>query len=184
MEGDGEEGKSFKDLGLCEQLLEACDRMNWKYPSKIQAEAIPHALEGKDLIGLALTGSGKTGAFALPILQSLLDSPQPFFACVLSPTRFHIYLMLAIFFNSFSVFYLLERVFELILHLGILFIYCFLCSRKSFELILHLGLFCFCFSRELAIQIAEQFEALGAGIGVKCAVVSFLFFWDQLCIIT
>lgn len=43
---------------------------------------------GKDLIGLAQTGSGKTGAFALPILQALLESPQPFFACVLSPTRF------------------------------------------------------------------------------------------------
>ncbi|OWM83150.1 hypothetical protein CDL15_Pgr011832 [Punica granatum] len=43
---------------------------------------------GKDLIGLAQTGSGKTGAFALPILQALIESPQPFFACVLSPTRF------------------------------------------------------------------------------------------------
>lgn len=42
---------------------------------------------GKDLIGLAQTGSGKTGAFALPILQALLDSPQAFFACVMSPTR-------------------------------------------------------------------------------------------------
>jgi superfamily II DNA/RNA helicase len=42
---------------------------------------------GKDLIGLAQTGSGKTGAFALPILESLLKSPQSFFACVLSPTR-------------------------------------------------------------------------------------------------
>jgi ATP-dependent RNA helicase DDX47/RRP3 len=46
---------------------------------------------GKDLIGLAQTGSGKTGAFALPILQALLESSQksvqPFFACVLSPTR-------------------------------------------------------------------------------------------------
>ena len=46
---------------------------------------------GKDLIGLAQTGSGKTGAFALPILQSLLESPQAFFACVLSPTRFDIW---------------------------------------------------------------------------------------------
>lgn len=42
---------------------------------------------GKDIIGIAQTGSGKTGAFALPILQALLENPQPFFACVLSPTR-------------------------------------------------------------------------------------------------
>lgn len=111
MEENNEEVKSFKSLGICEQLVEACENLGWKNPSKIQAEAIPHALEGKDLIGLAQTGSGKTGAFALPILQALLDSPQPFFACVLSPNR------------------------------------------------------------ELAIQIAEQFEALGSGIGVKCAVL-------------
>lgn len=45
-------------------------------------------VSGKDLIGLAQTGSGKTGAFALPILQALLDTPQVLFACVLSPTRF------------------------------------------------------------------------------------------------
>lgn len=65
----------------------------------------------KDVIGLAQTGSGKTGAFALPILQHLLDNPHALCALVLSPTR------------------------------------------------------------ELAIQISEQFEALGAGIGVKCAVL-------------
>ncbi|KAI8004562.1 putative ATP-dependent RNA helicase DDX47 [Camellia lanceoleosa] len=88
MEEDKEEVKSFKDLGVCDQLIEACDSLGWKHPSKIQAEAIPHALEGKDLIGLAQTGSGKTGAFALPILQALSETPQAFFACVLSPTRF------------------------------------------------------------------------------------------------
>ncbi|KAI3665340.1 hypothetical protein L6452_43964 [Arctium lappa] len=67
--------------------------------------------ERKDLIGLAQTRSGKTGAFSLPILQALLEAPQAFFACVLSPTR------------------------------------------------------------ELAIHIAEQFEALGSSIGVKSAVM-------------
>ncbi|KAJ6304488.1 hypothetical protein OIU77_018202 [Salix suchowensis] len=88
-----------------------------KRPTKIQEEAIPHALQGKDLIGVAATGSGKTGAFVLPTLEALLKdsqerkSVQPFFVCVLSPTR------------------------------------------------------------ELAIQIAEQFEALGSGIGVKCVVL-------------
>jgi len=45
-------------------------------------------LSGRDLIGLAQTGSGKTAAFAIPILQALLEKPQPLFACVLSPTRY------------------------------------------------------------------------------------------------
>lgn len=65
-------------------------------------------LTGKDIVGLAETGSGKTGAFALPILQALLETPQRLFALVLTPTR------------------------------------------------------------ELAYQIAEQFEALGSTIGIKC----------------
>ncbi|KAG5252494.1 DEAD-box ATP-dependent RNA helicase [Salix suchowensis] len=99
--------KTFADLGLCKELVEACENLGWKKPTKIQEEAIPHALQG----------SGKTGAFVLPTLEALLKdsqerkSVQPFFVCVLSPTR------------------------------------------------------------ELAIQIAEQFEALGSGIGVKCVVL-------------
>ncbi|KAG2693219.1 hypothetical protein I3760_08G086900 [Carya illinoinensis] len=103
--------KTFTDLGVCDKLVEACENLGWKTPSKIQAEAIPHALHGKDLIGLAQTGSGKTGAFVLPILQALLESQPAFFACVVSPTR------------------------------------------------------------ELAIQIADQFKALGSGFGIKCAVL-------------
>jgi ATP-dependent RNA helicase DDX47/RRP3 len=83
--------KTFADLGICEQLVEACERLGWKNPTKIQVEAIPHALEGKDLIALAQTGSGKTAAFALPTLQALLQasvtSVPVFYACVLSPTR-------------------------------------------------------------------------------------------------
>lgn len=61
--------------------------MKWKTPSRIQQESIPLALQGKDIIGLAETGSGKTGAFALPILEALLDNPQRFFALILTPTR-------------------------------------------------------------------------------------------------
>ena len=68
---EGEE-KTFEDLGLVDVLVSACAKLGWKKPSKIQAESIPHALEGRDVIGLAETGSGKTGAFALPILQVLL----------------------------------------------------------------------------------------------------------------
>ncbi|KAK2917211.1 hypothetical protein QQF64_026262 [Cirrhinus molitorella] len=103
--------KTFKDLGVTEVLCEACDQLGWKKPTKIQIEAIPLALQGRDVIGLAETGSGKTGAFALPILQSLLESTQRLHSLILTPTR------------------------------------------------------------ELAFQIAEQFDALGSSIGVKTAVV-------------
>lgn len=68
-------------------MCEACERLKWTAPSKIQKEAIPIALEGRDIIGLAETGSGKTGAFALPILQALLNNPQRLFALILTPTR-------------------------------------------------------------------------------------------------
>ncbi|KAF5888622.1 putative ATP-dependent RNA helicase DDX47, partial [Clarias magur] len=85
-EPDGE-SKSFKDLGVTEVLCEACDQLGWKKPTKIQIEAVPVALQGRDVIGLAETGSGKTGAFALPILQSLLSSPQRLHTLVLTPTR-------------------------------------------------------------------------------------------------
>jgi ATP-dependent RNA helicase DDX47/RRP3 len=66
--------KSFKDLGIIEQLCEACETMGYKAPTPIQAESIPLALQGRDLIGLAETGSGKTAAFALPILQGMAPS--------------------------------------------------------------------------------------------------------------
>ncbi|KAM3239930.1 hypothetical protein ACQJBY_053552 [Aegilops geniculata] len=105
------EASTFAELGICPEVVEACDAMGWKQPTKIQAGAIPYALKGRDLIGLGQTGSGKTGAFALPIIQALIKHPQPFFACVMLPTR------------------------------------------------------------ELAIQIAEQFEALGSAIGLVCSVL-------------
>jgi len=102
---------SFKDLGVIDVLCKTCESLKWKHPTAIQRETIPHALQGRDVIGLAETGSGKTGAFAIPILQALLHTPQHLFALILTPTR------------------------------------------------------------ELAFQISEQFEALGATIGVKCCVV-------------
>ncbi|GFF52482.1 hypothetical protein CNMCM6936_006079 [Aspergillus lentulus] len=79
--------KSFKDLGIIDQLCEACETMGYKAPTPIQAESIPLALQGRDLIGLAETGSGKTAAFALPILQALMEKPQSFFSLILAPTR-------------------------------------------------------------------------------------------------
>lgn len=79
--------KTFQDLGVIDSLCEACDKMGFKKPTPIQEQAIPIALEGRDVIGLAETGSGKTAAFALPILQALMDKPQPLFGLVLAPTR-------------------------------------------------------------------------------------------------
>jgi ATP-dependent RNA helicase DDX47/RRP3 len=102
---------TFSSLGVVASICEACTTLGWNAPTRIQAETIIPALAGKDIIGLAETGSGKTGAFAIPILQALLENPQRLFALVLAPTR------------------------------------------------------------ELAFQISEQFEALGAGIGLKTAVI-------------
>ncbi|XP_057333054.1 probable ATP-dependent RNA helicase DDX47 [Microplitis mediator] len=78
---------TWKDLGIVDSLCKACEELKWPAPTKIQREAIPLTLQGKDVIGLAETGSGKTAAFALPILQGLLENPQRFFALVLTPTR-------------------------------------------------------------------------------------------------
>jgi ATP-dependent RNA helicase DDX47/RRP3 len=78
---------TFKSLGLIDPLLEALEQVGYKAPTEIQSEALPHALEGKDIIGVASTGSGKTAAFALPILQKLWEDPKGLFACVLAPTR-------------------------------------------------------------------------------------------------
>lgn len=77
----------FKELGLIDILVEACESLNFKKPTPIQSEAIPPALKGRDILGFAATGSGKTAAFVLPILQALYAHPQPLFGCVVSPTR-------------------------------------------------------------------------------------------------
>ncbi|KAJ5514748.1 ATP-dependent RNA helicase [Penicillium fimorum] len=79
--------KTFKELGLIDSLCEACDKMGYKAPTPIQAESIPLALQGRDIIGLAETGSGKTASFVLPILQALMEKPQPFFGLIMAPTR-------------------------------------------------------------------------------------------------
>ena len=103
--------KTFADLGVREELCDACENLKFVNPTPIQTQAIPLALEGRDIIGLAETGSGKTAAFVLPILQSLLEKPQAMFGLILAPTR------------------------------------------------------------ELAYQIAQQVDALGSIINVKCATL-------------
>jgi ATP-dependent RNA helicase DDX47/RRP3 len=77
----------FKELGIIDSLCEACEALGYKAPTAIQAESIPVALQGRDIIGLAETGSGKTAAFVLPILQALMDKPQPLHSLILAPTR-------------------------------------------------------------------------------------------------
>ncbi|PHH52030.1 ATP-dependent rRNA helicase RRP3 [Ceratocystis fimbriata CBS 114723] len=105
------EVQTFKELGVVDALCEACDNLGYKKPTPIQQKSIPAAVTGRDIIGLAETGSGKTAAFSIPILQALLDKPQPYFALVLAPTR------------------------------------------------------------ELATQIGQVFDALGAQISLRCAVI-------------
>lgn len=106
-----EKDVTFASLGVLPELCKAIEELKWIKPSKIQQEAIPVAVKGRDIIGLAETGSGKTGAFAIPIIQSLLERPSRLFALVLTPTR------------------------------------------------------------ELAYQINDQFQALGAGFDLKTAVI-------------
>ncbi len=82
----------FSDLGLAKPLLKALAEKGYKEPTPIQAQAIPVVLQGKDLLGIAQTGTGKTAAFALPILQRLAEDRKPaprrgFRCLVLSPTR-------------------------------------------------------------------------------------------------
>jgi len=77
----------FEDLGIVKPICQAIEALGWKSPTDIQKKSIPEALKGRDVIGLAETGSGKTGAFAIPILQALLSNPQRLFAVVLAPTR-------------------------------------------------------------------------------------------------
>lgn len=78
---------TFADLGLKAPILEALNDLGYEKPSPIQAECIPHLLSGRDVLGMAQTGSGKTAAFSLPLLNNIdpdLRAPQ---ILVLAPTR-------------------------------------------------------------------------------------------------
>ena len=78
---------SFADLGLSEPLLLALQDAGYTTPTPIQREAIPVALKGRDLIGLAQTGTGKTASFTLPIVNRMLGGPRRTRALILTPTR-------------------------------------------------------------------------------------------------
>ncbi len=83
---------TFESLGLSPKLLKALEKTTLQTPTPIQAQAIPHIMQGKDLMGLAQTGTGKTAAFGLPLLHRLLDlnappGPRNVRALILAPTR-------------------------------------------------------------------------------------------------
>lgn len=102
---------NFRKLGLGNCLSRQCEEMGLSLPTEIQQHCIPQILNGKDCIGCAQTGSGKTAAFGLPIIQRLSEDPYGIFALVLTPTR------------------------------------------------------------ELAVQIADQFRVFGKGINLRLSVV-------------
>jgi ATP-dependent RNA helicase RhlE len=79
--------RSFDELGLSEVVMQAVVDAGYTTPTPIQSEAIPLVLKGRDVMGLAQTGTGKTAAFTLPIIDRLLDGPRRTRALVLTPTR-------------------------------------------------------------------------------------------------
>jgi ATP-dependent RNA helicase RhlE len=78
---------TFADLGLKPEVLSAVRDAGYTHPTPIQREAIPLALSGRDMIGLAHTGTGKTAAFTLPIVDRLLGGPARTRVLILTPTR-------------------------------------------------------------------------------------------------
>ena len=92
----GEEEKKifpFHEMGLDDRILKAIAKLGWVSPTLIQERAIPLIIEGKDLLARGRTGSGKTGAFAIPLVQKLLEvksdssAIQAIRCCILCPSR-------------------------------------------------------------------------------------------------
>ncbi len=79
--------KLFTDLGLSPEILKAVEALGFEQPSPIQAEAIPPALEGRDVVGQSQTGSGKTMAFAIPAVQKIDARDREVRALIMCPTR-------------------------------------------------------------------------------------------------
>ncbi len=80
-----DQGTGFFGLGIAPRILETLERIKFKSPTPIQSKAIPVAIEGKDLIGVAQTGTGKTYAFSIPMIQHLAQKEG--IAIILAPTR-------------------------------------------------------------------------------------------------
>ncbi|KAG6533373.1 hypothetical protein ZIOFF_007240 [Zingiber officinale] len=102
---------SFAELGLSEWAVDTCRELRIERPTTVQSRCIPRILAGDDVLGIAQTGSGKTAAFALPILNRLAEDPYGVFALVVTPTR------------------------------------------------------------ELAVQLVEQFRAFGSSLNLRCTLV-------------
>jgi len=78
---------TFSELGLSAAMLRALTDAGYTRPTPIQAQAVPLALKGRDLMGLAMTGTGKTAAFTIPIIERLTGGPKRTRALILTPTR-------------------------------------------------------------------------------------------------
>ena len=82
-----ESPRGFQSMGLSRGMLEALRKVRYNSPSPIQAALIPEALEGRDVIGQAKTGTGKTAAFAIPLIEMLEARGKGPQAIILAPTR-------------------------------------------------------------------------------------------------
>uniref|UniRef100_A0AAQ6AEL2 RNA helicase n=1 Tax=Amphiprion ocellaris TaxID=80972 RepID=A0AAQ6AEL2_AMPOC len=83
----GSEMGDFSSLGLSDWLVKQCKQLGINKPTPVQQNCMPAILEGRDCMGCAKTGSGKTAAFVLPVLQKLSEEPYGIFCLVLTPTR-------------------------------------------------------------------------------------------------
>src|ERR1700742_803521 len=79
--------KPFSELGLAPEILKAIEALGFDQPSPIQAQSIPPALEGRDVVGQSQTGSGKTMAFAMPAVQMVDPKSRGVSVLVMCPTR-------------------------------------------------------------------------------------------------
>src|ERR1700730_9660056 len=79
--------RSFADLNLCAETLASLDAMGYQAPTEVQAETVPRALAGKDLVVQSRTGTGKTAAFGIPLVERVHPAADHVQAVALAPTR-------------------------------------------------------------------------------------------------